>query len=406
MASPNHESMNKKSKRPRKEHPITGALSRWLNELPDNIFTASRTAKDELIKAFPKSYTIYPPMLLLPHTTFTTTPWKSLMPHLQPSHLTSLYTYLLLQFSTTHLAINAPIPLHIPLSIPNTPNTPNTLRSPTSLHPLSGAFGPPPSATYSPPTTFDFSSALWVSSRQNGIYQTWAPLHTMFSRGNVSEKARILSLPSVARAVNEGRDRGKGSAAVDLYVGIGYFAFSYVKAGVRVVLGWEISGWSVEGLRRGAEGNGWGCVVVKDGTGDAGGEVHWGKDTRLVVFQESNEFAMKTVRGMRERLPPIRHVNCGLLPSAKGSWQTALEVLDPDMGGWLHSHQNIAIKEMDERAREILSEIQSLADALFGTADKRHLVLEHVEQVKTYAPGVMHCVLDILVPPKPLLMRS
>ena len=52
-----------------------------------------------------------------------------------------------------------------------------------------------------------------------------------------------------------GWERSLGKSVLwDLYAGIGYFAFSYAKAGVGKVLCWEINPWSVDGLRRGAGG--------------------------------------------------------------------------------------------------------------------------------------------------------
>ena len=135
-------------------------------------------------------------------------------------------------------------------------NSENILRSPVNLTPLYGDFGSTPTPqTISNPTATDFANALWVTARQNGIWQTWAPLYTMFSRGNVREKARILNLPTLTTGLDT------ASAAVDLYAGIGYFAFSYRKSsqalekGIKQVLCWEINPWSVEGLRRGAEMN-------------------------------------------------------------------------------------------------------------------------------------------------------
>lgn len=181
------------------------------------------------------------------------------------------------------------------------------------------------------------------------------------------------------------------SSAVDLYAGIGYFAFSYAKAGVGRVLCWEINGWSVEGLRRGAEANGWGVRVVN-------GEMECGEE-RLVVFQESNEQAARRIEGMRDSIPPVRHVNCGFLPSSKESWETAVEVLDPVQGGWIHAHENIAVKDIDSRKKTIVEIFAALAEKHHGCHPVRQVHCEHLERVKDYAPGVVHCVLDISIIP-------
>ena len=240
----------------------------------------------------------------------------------------------------------------------------------------------------------------------------------MFSRGNAKEKARILSLDSVRTTVEGSQN---GCTAVDLYAGIGYFAFCYRKAGVRCVLGWELSPWSVEGLRRGAAMNGWRAKIlegaedsVADGDCVSSKPVNDGEGAMpdFIVFREDNRNAATRMRALRRTIPPVRHVNCGLLPSSRGSWDTALRMLDPSEGGWLHLHENIAIGEIDEQAHAILAEVQGIADSLVETGDFGRagtaghvqksksiiLELEHVEKVKTYAPGVMHCVLDVFVP--------
>ncbi|KAI9668105.1 MAG: hypothetical protein M1821_000925 [Bathelium mastoideum] len=236
----------------------------------------------------------------------------------------------------------------------------------------------------------------------------------MFSRGNISEKSRILSMPSVSEAVERGRQNGEKCAAVDLFAGIGYFAFCYLKAGVSVCLCWEINGWSVEGLRRGAQANKWESKIIALESQEVGSSDEQltksmeGEETRLLVFPESNIHAVERVRQIKHRIPPIRHVNCGFLPSSQHSWRTALEVLDPVEGGWLHLHENIAAKDIQQRSREILEQVRWLANCSLdreGASENgvsRTLDLQDVAQVKTFAPGVMHCVLDIFLHPTPL----
>lgn len=381
------------------------ALSKWLEDLPDRTLITFNVK--DVFESFPKSYTIYEPMLLLPSTAFTTTGWQELVPLLSQERLNDLYVDLVSSFGLSHLAVNAPIPLqHMNTEISKSEY--NVLRLPSSIRPLYGDFGPLLSCTESPPTAEDFVSAFWVTARQNGIVQIWAPLHTMFSRGNISEKSRILSMPSVAETVQQGRENGKKCTVVDLYAGIGYFAFSYTKAGVGLCLCWEISGWSVEGLRRGAQANKWKAQVVASEESDTEVAVE-SDEVRLLVFQESNEYATQRIRKLRHTIPPVRHVNCGLLPSSDRSWQTALEVLDPVEGGWLHLHENIAIKDLEERAKGVLDEVKILAKRTWNQENKSDhgnsaevLELQNIEQVKTYAPGVMHCVLDIFVSSTPL----
>lgn len=261
----------------------------------------------------------------------------------------------------------------------------------------------------------------------------------MFSRGNLSEKTRLLKLldtlsrrqktiedsieksglvGSVGRGEkNEEKESRDGErikremiSVVDLYAGVGYFAFCY--AAKRDVVGrvfcWEISRWSVEGLRRGAVGNGWGVKVFEgehdddDGNGTAEEAT---EEERLIVYRESNEHATARIASMRTRMPPVRHVNCGFLPSSKESWETAVQVLDPIQGGWIHAHENIEVRTFDRRRKQIEQDFRDLVERHHHKGkevdedEQQQWQVEcvHFEQVKTYAPGVVHCVLDISI---------
>lgn len=213
----------------------------------------------------------------------------------------------------------------------------------------------------------------------------------MFSRGNISEKARLLSLDSVEQAVDEGRASGKGCCAVDLYAGIGYFAFSYLKAGFDQVLCWDLSPWSIEGLRRGAAANKWSCRVLTDRGHFESCEAH---DAKMLIFNESNEAAIDRISVLKTKLPPIRHVNCGLLPTSRGSWRIALDILDSDLDGWVHVHENFAVNEVDLKAEEVREAFQ----AMLRQAGMNGVVaIDCLSRLKSYAPGVIHCVVDLRI---------
>ena len=67
-------------------------------------------------------------------------------------------------------------------------------------------------------------------------------------------------------------------------------------------------------------------------------------------------------------------------------------MVDPALGGWIHAHENIAITHQKKRLAQVLD--------IFGDyARPRQVRCEHVEHVKSYAPGVAHYVLDIHVGP-------
>jgi tRNA wybutosine-synthesizing protein 2 len=80
------------------------------------------------------------------------------------------------------------------------------------------------------------------------------------------------------------------------------------------------------------------------------------------------------------------------LPSSKESWETALDILDND--GWLHLHENVGVDGVQGRAQEIEELIMRW---LKKTEEQRFAKVEHVEYVKTFAPGVWHCVFDVYV---------
>jgi tRNA wybutosine-synthesizing protein 2 len=315
---------------------------------PLQAFLHAANLPPELQATAPKRSSTYPPLLLLPSDAFASAPWRA---HLRehPAFLAELAHAL----KVSHIARNAPIAAGG-----------NVMRSPSGLE-----FLHPPGYSSSGPR---FEDALWVHTTQNGIRQTWAPEFTMFSRGNVKEKRRVLEFKDV-----------HGQEVVDLFAGIGYFVFSYLKAGATKVWCWEINPWSVEALRRGCAENGWSVRVVKHGeefVDDAG--------EKVVVFEESNEHAVQRMKG-RSR---VKHVNLGLLPSSRNAWEAALTLVQN--GGCAHVHENVGEQEVERKRDEFVRELQGIEEAA-GRA--RSVCCEHVERVKTFAPGVLHCVFDMRV---------
>ena len=375
-------------------NPLARTIGHWLHEL---FYEGSEQslAKD-LVLCYGWTYMIYPPLLLLPPSALTnlSSIFNSKGQTL-PTDLSALWCLLSKECGTSHIALNAPIPASASREASvqggGYPEA-NFLRSPTGLAPLYGDFGPAlPLGQV--PAIEDFSLAFWCTAQQNGIFQTWAPRYTMFSRGNISEKARILRLKTLTE--NQLGGQPEETSAVDLYAGIGYFAFSYAKAKVGKVLCWDINPWSIEGLRRGAKKNGWGVKAIKDG--QAFNETINGED-RLIVFQESNEHAVRRLAAMRDSIPPVRHVNCGFLPTSRDSWEVAVQVLGPT-GGWIHAHENIAKAEIEDRKVEVLEIFEQLVKKHWSPdlEVQRIVRCDHIQQVKSYAPGIMHCVLDIAI---------
>ncbi|KAL9008311.1 MAG: hypothetical protein Q9173_006549 [Seirophora scorigena] len=384
--------------------PVAHAFREWLQALPSPVLSTWLRI-DSLHKSCKWTFTVYGSMLLLPSNFLANDPWPELLAqHLRP-YLPNLYTIIGQKLKVTHIAIRAPIPALLP-SARNGVSPSNILRSPSALVPLLGDFGQP----NLPPCMRNFKNAFWVRTVQNHITQEWAPLYTMFSRGNISEKTRLFDVISSTSASEKGQSgrEPRDMTAVDLYAGIGYFAFSYAKAGVGKVLCWELNGWSVEGLRRGAKRNGWSTRVVRTSSKEyplkstAQGSPEIGNE-RFLVFPESNANAASRVNALREQIAPIRHVNCGYLPTSSASWSIAVRVLDPMEGGWIHAHENVAATDIQQRKSEVVEIFQCLVHQYRIQESSPSFIVkcQHIEKVKSYAPGVIHCVFDIAILPSP-----
>ncbi len=384
-------------------------------------------------QALPKRYTLYSPLLLLPVNFLShTQAWHDAYCQLDASQRAELFCSIAQAFSrsgqhVTHIAVNAPIPA-FEAGEETRSREENVLRSPSRLVPLYGDFGPSslqePAATA--PSQDDFDAAFWVTTKQSqNVNQVWSPRWTMFSRGNVAEKTRILGENNNSKfpGLNEcelGQAPGEVDV-LDMYVGIGYFAFSYLARGFMRVYGWDLNPWSLEGLRRGCEANGWRCLLVSvadggnlDGTSvkdlaksivesDQG---HADKRIRCVAFSGDNQWSPQIMAALDQAMQRqqmihrnlcVRHINLGLLPSSRKSWKGGVVVINAYWGGWLHVHENVDIQDINASSHRITQKLEGLlASHKTGPWQAR---CEHVEQVKTYAPGVVHCVFDVLVQP-------
>lgn len=380
-------------------NPLLKALREALDSLPPSILSSLNLSTDALTAGFPDAYSVYPPLLLLPSNTLSSTWTRLIATH--STTLTSVWSRIASALHCTHIALNSPIPPSNSSSSAHAHDAENILRSPVNLVPLHGSFGADPTPqTLAHPSPADLEDAFWVSARQNGIVQAWAPRYTMFSRGNVKEKARVLKFSGLFSTANTPVDM----TAVDLYAGIGYFSFSYARGGCKRVLCWELNPWSVEGLLRGAKANGWSARVFtpSDIPSVSADEREWTNwrdavvsgSEQFWVFAMSNCTAARILACLKPHLPPVRHVNLGLLPTARPSWGAAVGAVDERIGGWVHVHENVGLGEMDERREEVEGEFQRMADER-GVECDAVVKVQHVERVKMYAPGVVHAVFDV-----------
>ncbi|TID22500.1 hypothetical protein CANINC_003275 [Pichia inconspicua] len=316
---------------------------------------------DQLVEKLPKRCSIYPPLLLLSSNTLNTEIWQSALSKLSDELRTKLFCLLLDHYSTskvrlTHLAVNNPIP-----------ESNNEIRSPTQLIILYGDF-----------------TDFWCHTVQNGIYQTWMPSHTMFSRGNIKEKARILS---------SYEDISDSIDIVDMYAGIGYFTLSYLKRGARRLFCWEINPYSVEGLVKGIDKNGFGPAYVIQ----SGQQINLKKvvESRCIIFLESNENSTERFKELIAQENNelklnlnISHINLGLLPKSTDSWKYACEIVDcyGANASWIHVHENVGVLDLDTYMENTAKRLQCMS--------KKSIYPVRLEKVKTFAPDVYHIVGD------------
>lgn len=308
----------------------------------------------------PKKYSIYPPLILFSN-------WFNI------DIDEKLYRFILDVISDisnqklTHIALNQPI---IKSDI---------MRRPFNITPLFGDFGPHPSdQVWDNPQQSDFDNAFWCHVTQNGIYQTWSPKFTMFSRGNIKEKNRVLTQ---LKNINQ-------SIVFDLYCGIGYFSLSYLKAGAQELFGWELNPWSIEGFIRGLNGNHFTNFKVFTTSDEFNYEIYLNlklNGIKIFLFQENNQNALSRLSTFPENSLNISHVNLGLLPSSQPSWPLAQQIVESynyQKYPQIHIHENVHINQFELFQKQILNEF------------KNGKIL-HLEKVKTFAPDVWHIVVDL-----------
>lgn len=478
-------------------------MTEILDKLNTNRPLETRYSRTGLRSSAPKRWTLYPPLIILPVGAFDEQ-WQKIIRD-YPWACAVLWEDILETFSTkdvtyTHIAVNKGIPLADADLV-------NTLRAPTKLEKIYGQFGPdvcayqfgltdPNHPEYLNKT--DFDQAFWVSSQQNGLTQIWAPRWTMFSRGNVKEKARVLTFEPAASYDIQGNgppvddrkdhedlvsakrmavlkelhvafpslpipielkshqmppqsdnspdmyahsmyyshfkrlssvieDHGFSPSpvvsdaqkqiqlAVDMYAGIGYFTLPYLKLGYDV-LAFELNPFSVEGLKRGAAANDFGCNVIRTNplsktkaeTVEKTLLERGMRPPHVFVYEANNEIAYQQFtqlislnRHPAGNIYRIRHINLGFLPSSSGSWDTAAQLICTNVaGGYIHVHENVATKEIEMHGKKVRKAFDELVNPYSGPL-KREVKIVHTEKVKTYAPDVWHVVYDVLVGPKP-----
>ncbi|KAF9187697.1 tRNA methyltransferase tyw3 [Haplosporangium sp. Z 767] len=254
------------------------------------------------------------------------------------------------------------------------------------------------------PTEDDFKDTYWAETCQNHVWYSWAPMFTMFSAGNITEKERIAN----SRPIFDAR----GKIIVDLYVGIGYFSLVYlVHAGAKTVHACEWNPWSVKGLVRGAEKNDieWKQYHSRvPGSSNNDQPFTEGKKRIPIAGKKPKEYGNLVIypgdnaQWIEFFENQAHHVNLGLIPSAEPGWVLGVRALSPTEGGYLHVHHNIRVGEEETFKKYLLQSLQGLfmkwkvcKKALSHDDEAWSIDIRHMENVKSFAPMVFHYVIDV-----------
>jgi tRNA wybutosine-synthesizing protein 2 len=184
---------------------------------------------------------------------------------------------------------------------------------------------------------------------ENGIRYKLDPCRVMFSSGNMAERIRM------------GTTIRKGETVVDLFAGIGYFTLPMAvsRKPSRV----------------------YACEINPDA---------YGFLNQNIVLNEVTDIVVPLLGDNREVAPQgvADRVVLGYLEATSQYFPTALECLR-DHRGLVHYHEAVPTALCPDQP---LQELQKIADRY-----DRSLRLASWREVKSYAPGISHVVLDVEV---------
>lgn len=286
----------------------------------------------QLESLVPNKWQVYPPMVLLQANSVETEIFQNLLKNIDSD---LFWSEILAKCwkNCTHILVNKPIV-----------ETANEKRIPYNIVTIHGDFGPPvTNESLESPSEADFNDLFWCSVVQNKVLQTWAPRYTMFSRGNIVEKQRVLAFTDV-----------KDTVVADLYSGIGYFTLHYLANKPRHCFCWEINPWSNQGLIRSLKQQGVSFKLIRRNE-----PFTLDPSITVYIFQESNEHCVERLANLKF---PISHINLGLLPTSTEIWPAMLQLcaLNSTSPTKLHIHENCHREKLTTFLDEISVSLNSL----------------------------------------------
>lgn len=212
--------------------------------------------------------------------------------------------------------------------------------------------------TRSPQLHLLHGESAWVEFSDYGVQFGFDAEQVMFSSGNVTERHRIGSMDM------------SGEIIVDAYAGTGYYTLPMlVRSKAAHVHACELNPASIAGLQWGASAN--------------------DVEQKLTVHEGNNQDTLPSLRGLADRC------HLGLLPSSEAVWSHSLACLKPT-GGMLHIHMNVEKEHIEQWRVDTIATLEMMAQEA-GRA--WNITSVHLERVKSFSPGVVHVVLDVLCSP-------
>ena len=187
----------------------------------------------------------------------------------------------------------------------------------------------------------------------------------------------------------------KGQVVVDCYCGVGYYTVPLLlHAEVGHVHALEWNPHSILSLRHNLAAN---KIDSSRYT------IHHG-DNRFILAPTqqaqagngNDEVRPNPLWGIADR------VLLGLLPSSEDGWPLAARLLNKERGGVVHVHQNVNEAEIESWALFVAGKIEAFLASEIRAENMRgrmRVEVVHIEKVKSYAPRVIHIVVDLLCTP-------